>query len=454
MSTPPRTLADLERLPAFALLRCRRSAWAGLALGAQFTLLGLLVCVSVAPATGPGTVLGYQLGLVVPGAGHAVAFAFTVAFVLWSSSRAVRTALSRPDVTMLRPSTGALPIYGALTGHQLVATIDAVAAEMKVGPIHAIAVEDHFIPNAMTARVPGLGSVVILHSNLLHLLSPGEVRSVVAHEVAHVRAADSVIALLGALPRAATAVTAAWVLFHVAEGILAPPTLATLLARCTFALLAWTGFNFARGAIALMSRRAGRIAEVIADLRAAAVCGYEAHLNALLRIGERSEALANFSQGIRGVLEAMGQKGADVELYPLLAQLPTRMVDARQAAMAAPYAFVKHQLEAMRKGLGLALDDHQIRDLARGAARTYWAGAKQPPGGPPEEVLPWREFDADQSNALDAAEAERLVAELKSDSKRLLFRTLSAGAGAGDSHPTMRDRILAVHAYFGPRAPG
>lgn len=444
----PTPLATLHRSPRFAALRARRSFWVGLALATQLGVFALVACLRVLPHDNGGF-LGYDVSLALPGAGHAVALGLTVAWMLWAAARQAKKHLDRPDVTRLRPAAGPLPVYGALSGHELVTMVDEVAADMKVGHIDIVAVEDHLVPNAMTARVPGLGSFVLLHTNLLHLLTAAEVRAVVAHEVAHVRASDSMVALASRLPGVAATAMAGWLLVHVADGLLLPGDLFTFLQRLLFLALAWTGWLGARGLITVFTQRASRIAEVIADLRAAAACGYEAHVNALLRIGERAEALAAFGKGVQGVLSAMGEKGSAPALYALIGQLPRSLVDAEKAAYAAPYAFVKHHLEAMRKGLGLALDDEQIRALARGAAEHYWAKAEEKPAGPAEERLSWREFDADRSEFLDRDELERLVEELRTDGKRLLFRTLSKQASIVDSHPTMRDRILAVHAFFG-----
>src|SRR5262249_16945481 len=75
--------------------------------------------------------------------------------------------------------------FGALTGPQIVATIQELAGKFDVGKVWRVVVTDRPDPNAMTAHIFGLWNVVVLHSNLLEVLPAEGVRAVVAHELAH-----------------------------------------------------------------------------------------------------------------------------------------------------------------------------------------------------------------------------------------------------------------------------
>src|SRR5262249_27253514 len=98
-------------------------------------------------------------------------------------------------------------LFGSLRGPELVAMVMELAQTLGVRRIDRISVAKQPDPNAYTAHILGLGNVVVLHSNLLTILSREGVRSVIAHEVGHIRRKDSLLYQLLNVPR-----TAAWVI--------------------------------------------------------------------------------------------------------------------------------------------------------------------------------------------------------------------------------------------------
>lgn len=56
------------------------------------------------------------------------------------------------------------------------------------------------LPNAFTFSLPLIGTVIVVHTNLLDVLGQSEVMSVIAHEIGHVKNADSLISIIVRMP--------------------------------------------------------------------------------------------------------------------------------------------------------------------------------------------------------------------------------------------------------------
>ncbi len=56
------------------------------------------------------------------------------------------------------------------------------------------------IPNAFTFSLPLTGSTIVLHSNTLDFLLPNEVKSIIAHELGHIKNNDSLVNILTHMP--------------------------------------------------------------------------------------------------------------------------------------------------------------------------------------------------------------------------------------------------------------
>jgi Zn-dependent protease with chaperone function len=56
------------------------------------------------------------------------------------------------------------------------------------------------LPNAFTFSLPLMGSIIAVHSNILDVLQPDEVKAIIAHEVGHIKNRDSIIQILARMP--------------------------------------------------------------------------------------------------------------------------------------------------------------------------------------------------------------------------------------------------------------
>ena len=76
--------------------------------------------------------------------------------------------------------------------NQIVEWTQEVAQKCKVS-VRTIYLMKSPIPNAFTFSLPGIGSTVAVHSNLLDILQPDEVKAILAHEVGHISNRDSIV---------------------------------------------------------------------------------------------------------------------------------------------------------------------------------------------------------------------------------------------------------------------
>jgi Zn-dependent protease with chaperone function len=367
--------------------------------------------------------------------------------------------------------------FGSLRGPELVAMVQKLAGELGVRHIDHIAVAKQTDPNAYTARILGLGNVVVLHSSLLQLLSRDEVRSILAHEIGHVRRKDSATYQLLSTPR-----TAAWVIVLINLAQLAERSVAWLPVIFAVAWLVSKVF----GLLERLANRAAQQTELMVDAYAAQVCGWDRHLNALLLIGERAEALVQYLDAVRKVAGRLDDELNEKSITRLLNRLPVEAMDADRAVANAAGLYIVDRLTMLREKLRLPLNDEQIGDLAAQAAealrqckpgeeslrvrrdpdddedteaereKAREARRKEAEEQQSKEkelkakLLFWRDYAKDQAGHLNSQELSRLVEDLRRQPERMVFRQFLEPDALWTDHPTMRDRILFLAELFPP----
>jgi Zn-dependent protease with chaperone function len=352
--------------------------------------------------------------------------------------------------------------FGGLTGPEVVQVVQDLAGVFKVRKIDRIVVTRQPDPNAFTAHAFGLWNVVVLHSNLLEVLPRRGVRSVIAHELAHVRRWDSMMYQLVKLPTAFAWTVAILVFLHMVY-VLFPFTgfwdhLGTYALRLLFIVAAFTVTVRAFKVLERVANLASQQTELIADSYAAQVSGWLPHINALLLIGERAQALTVLSEALRELPARLKEEMSEQTTLRLLNRFPPRELNKAVAQASAARLFVQDRLEQLQKVLHVPLTDEEIADLSERAAKaldTEAAKAKAPgdkeaaPAGDEKALrTDWRSFDRDASGYLDAREVAALVRELRQQPDQMLFRQFLGEDAEWQSHPTMRRRILHLHELF------
>jgi Zn-dependent protease with chaperone function len=377
-------------------------------------------------------------------------------------------------------------LFGSLRGPELVEIVQELARTLGVRHIDRIAVTKQPDPNAYTARILGLGNVVVLHSNLLTILTRDGVRSVIAHEVGHIRRKDSVLYQLLNVPR-----TAAWVIVllnfvKVVGGVLDSDSFGEFVDRLLFLALACWLVSKAFGLLQRLSNLASQQTELMVDAYAAQVCGWEKHLNALLLIGERAEALAGYLEAVRKLAGRVDDELNEKSLMRLLNRLPAGELDAQQAIEDAAGLYLVDRLTLLREKLCLPLSDEEISNLAVRAAEAL--RQRKPGDEPPdddddetdtqirtaaredarkarekeeeerqlkesqlrEKLLFWRDYDKDRVGYLNEKQLAGLVEDLRRQPDRMIFREFLEPDGEWKDHPTTRHRILFLADLFVP----
>jgi Zn-dependent protease with chaperone function len=361
--------------------------------------------------------------------------------------------------------------------------------------VSEVLIDDSPSPNAMTYSKLGSGNVVIIHSNLVTLLSPDQLRAILAHELAHAGELHSLLSQLRAAPKLLASIFLLLFLAQAVGGLLDPPSLAVFLSRALFVAELLVVTALVLGWLQTLGAAHSRAQERVADLLAAGHCGWLELINALLRLGERTESLevvsaAFFAMSLRE-FDALDPPGDHDALQRVLRHFPPGAVDDATARALVPRIFIYDRLEQLRRYYGLKTTELQSEALACEAAarleplstdkaalvesltgvpwgRREESSSRRSPGeggaSPAEaprpttmagadvpskpSLLAWRGYDADASGDLDAAELERCVAALRADPGRMLFRQYLQPASREGSHPSYRERILLLYDAF------
>jgi Zn-dependent protease with chaperone function len=457
----PADVTTLERQPFF-----RRTVWKRNALLAAAVLCNLAVLTLVMalhadsqPAEGTVPLLGFHVRLAFDSwQTYFWLFVVVLAQVVLGHRQLAQSLDGSGMVSLYPEDKSQGRKFGVLSGKQLVDMVLEVAQQLRAGRVRRVVVNDRPDPNAYTAHVLGVGNIVVLHSNLLEIMPPDGVRAIVAHEVGHIRQRDSLVHLLAGLPRSFLTLLGAVLLWKLGAGVFWFEGFGTLLQRLAFVAAIWLGSRWLLRKIDTLADLASQQGEFLADAYAAHACGRGLALNALLLLGERSEAL-------HAVVTALGRQphlkdGVEAEhLIRVLRRLPPREMDQAKAGALAPRLYIEERLADLRDTLCVPLTDEEIVDLARRADRDLRKRQAEERGEAEEpkadetleqHLIDWRAFDWDRSGHLGEQEAAALVKALEADQRRMIFRQFSEPDAEWESHPTMRRRLLFLYDAFRP----
>jgi hypothetical protein len=308
--------------------------------------------------------------------------------------------------------------------------------------------------------LPLIGTIVVVHSNTLDVLNEEEMQAIIAHELGHIKNKDSIVTLLTRMPSFFIDIIYLYIyvrlILAIADSLIVNADLFTTAVRA-FVLLA---FFIVSRLLTLLSRffmqRASRAAELMSDYHAALVLGSEATINALIRLGQRVEAITVLVDEIRWLESLNPERVAPIsnaELMKMITQYPLDGIDEQNAREVAPWVFLSTKLKHLREVYGVQLNDAQVKNAVEPAIQPLLKVRNEntPKSEEPRKskVVDWREVDRDGDRRLSNEEITELLKLLRSQPTKMLFdREVGVNMLILD-HPDFRRRILFIADEFG-----
>jgi Zn-dependent protease with chaperone function len=316
------------------------------------------------------------------------------------------------------------------------------------------------LPNAFTFNLPFLGTIVVVHSNTLDVLNEEEVKAIITHELGHIVNRDSIVQFFTRMPSFFIDLIYLYIYILLAVGVANAAFLEGNLSLAGVRLAVLAGFFLVSRILSAVSRlfmqQASRYGELMSDYHAASVLGQEATINALIRLGQRVEAITVLIGEIRW-LESLNPERvsaiSNAELMRIITQYPLDGIDEMNARQVAPGLFLATRLKHMRDVYGIQLTDEQIETIVdpavpgllkkRDAAKQVSKSAKE------VQVVDWRKVDYNEDRRLSHDELVDLLKILRENPNKMLFDSEVGVNLMMLSHPDFRRRVLFIADEFG-----
>jgi Zn-dependent protease with chaperone function len=348
---------------------------------------------------------------------------------------------------------------GRYSRDEIVNWTQDLAKQSKV-KINKIFLMNSPLPNAFTFNLPLFGSVVVVHSNTLEVLNEDEVKAIITHELGHIANRDSAVQIAVRMPSFFIDLIYLYIYILLGVGVASAIFLVGDFGLAGIRLVVLGGFFFLSRILATISqlfmKKASRSAELMSDYHAASVLGYQATINALIRLGQRVEAITVLVDEIRW-LESLNPERAGkiayAELMRMITHFPLDGIDEVNARQVAPGVFLSTRLRHMREVYGIQLTDDQIQTAVDAAVPGLQK--KRDETKPVSEttkdlqVVDWRKVDYDEDRRLSDEELVDLLKKLRENPKKMLFDSEAGANLLILDHPDFRRRVLFIAEEFG-----
>ncbi|MFW9805567.1 MAG: M48 family metalloprotease [Candidatus Thorarchaeota archaeon] len=316
------------------------------------------------------------------------------------------------------------------------------------------------LPNAFTFNLPFFGSIVVVHSNTLEVLNEEEVKAIIAHELGHIVNRDSLVQIFTRMPSFFIDLIYLYIYVLLVVGVASAAFLDGDFVLAGIRLLVLGGFFLLSRILATISqlfmRKASRYAELMSDYHAASVLGHEPTINALIRLGQRVEAITVLIEEVRWLESLNPERGGRItnaELMQIITHYPLDGIDEKNAKAVAPGVFLSTKLKNMREVYGVDMTDEQIQVAVNSAIPHLQKKRddEKPVSETPKEkqIIDWRNVDYDKDRRLSTDELADLLKILRENPKKMLFdREVGVNLLTLD-HPDFRSRVLFVADEFG-----
>ncbi|TFG30550.1 hypothetical protein EU527_14330 [Candidatus Thorarchaeota archaeon] len=316
------------------------------------------------------------------------------------------------------------------------------------------------LPNAYTFSLPLLGSIVVVHSNVLDVLNKDEIQAIIAHELGHIKNNDSFVTILTRMPGFFIDIIYLYIYVRLILAIANSLFIDGDLFAAGVRALVLIGFFLLSRVLTIVSRlfmqKAARSAELMSDYHAASVLGHEVAINGLIRLGQRAEAITVLVDEIRW-LESLNPERvgsiSNVELMKMITQYPLDGLEEQNARQIAPRVFLTTRLKQMRDVYGIVLSDDQIEEAVTPALEPLLKTRNDvkpiSETTRAQQVVDWRKVDYDGDRRLSSDEIIELLKKLRNQPSKMLFDMEVGVNQLLLAHPDFRRRILFIADEFG-----
>ena len=313
------------------------------------------------------------------------------------------------------------------------------------------------LPNAFTFSLPLLGSVVVLHSNLLDFLDIDEVKSVITHEIGHIKNKDSLVSIFLRLPSFFVDMIYLYVYLRLFLGAATSLVTGDLTSAFLRALILLGFFGLSR-IMVLVSRiflqRASRKAELLSDIFAAKTTNPVIMINALIRLGQRVEAMSVLIDEIKWLESLNKERSGPIstsELTRMMSSYPLDSIDENNAKRVAPEVYLVAKLELLREVYHVDLSDEQIHSVVNPAVtelRKQRNLSSQNDETKVEKTIDWRDSDYNSDHRLTGQELTDFIKLLKDNPNKMMFDSEIGNSVMLMDHPDFRRRVLSLAEVF------
>jgi Zn-dependent protease with chaperone function len=371
-----------------------------------------------------------------------------------------RQMLRQKDLIKLYPDYDEETEWRSRYTHEEIVTWTQELAKQSEVEVNKIYIMKSPLPNAFTFSLPLIGSIVVVHSNTLDVLNEGEVKAIITHELGHIANRDSLVQILARMPSLFIDLIYLYIYVTLGVGVASAVFLEGSFVFAGIRLAILGAFFILSRVLAMISKlfmqKASRDAELMSDHHAASVLGPESTINALIRLGQRVEAITVLIEEVRW-LESLNPERAGAisneELMRIITHYPLDGIDEGSARLIAPGIFLSTRLKHMREVYGIKLTDTQIQNAVKPAVASLQK--KRSDVKPTSEeikdiqIVDWREVDHDEDRRLSGSELTELLKMLRENPAKMLFdREVGANLLTLD-HPDFRKRILFIAEEFG-----
>jgi len=317
--------------------------------------------------------------------------------------------------------------------------------------------------------------MLVLNSNMMQIFQKKEAEAQVFHELGHLSTIDNLIRIIFTSPRLFLQLAYWYFYIYITVGVLDALItfdIITALSRAVFLGIVMIIFRLSEIIAISFLKRSNRCLELLADWHMLQNSDLETSINALVKSGQRLEAIDAFYNEViwlDSLYKDPFRKKAEQRSFwqwreqnklpkktfirSILPIFPADMINEDLARKRASYYFLIWKLKEFRSVYYLNLEDRHIEKLAEDGQsilhkkrqtflkslpvdeRPAWLDRE-------ETTFDWRSVDADKDSHLNTDEITELVKVLKEKPKLHLFENELETMAYERDHPTIAKRIL------------